>query len=87
MAVAGFRVSENLGWGRHVYVDDLSTLPDARKQGHARQLLEWVHAEAARLGVGQVHLDSGVGPERAAAHGLYFTSGYRISCYHFHRQG
>ena len=69
LAVAGFRVAENLGWGRHLYVDDISTLPTARKQGRARQLLEWVHDEAARLGIAQVHLDSGVGAERAAAHG------------------
>ena len=87
LAVAGFRVTENLGWGRHLHVDDLSTLPAARQQGHARRLLDWLHAEATRLGLPQVHLDSGVGPERAAAHGLYFSSGYRISCHHFARQG
>ena len=87
VAVAGFRVKENLAWGSHLYVDDLSTLPAARKQGHARQLLDWLHVEAARLGIRQVHLDSGVGAERAAAHSLYFTSGYRVSCYHFDRQG
>lgn len=86
LAVAGFRVGENLAWGRHLYVDDLSTLPAARKRGLARQLLEWLHVEAARLGIRQVHLDSGVGAERAAAHSLYFTSGYRISCYHFDRE-
>jgi GNAT superfamily N-acetyltransferase len=87
LAVASFRVGENLAWGGHLYVDDLSTVPTARKQGHARQLLEWLNAEAARLGIRQVHLDSGVGAERAAAHRLYFTSGYRISSYHFARQG
>ena len=86
LAVAGFRVGENLAWGRHLYVDDLSTLPAARKLGHARQLLEWLHVESTRMGIRQVHLDSGVGAERTAAHSLYFTSGYRISCYHFDRQ-
>jgi GNAT superfamily N-acetyltransferase len=87
LAVAGFRVGENLAWGRYLYVDDLSTLPTARKQGHARQLLEWPNAEAARLGIQQVHLDSGVGADRASAHRLYFTNGYRIISYHFARQG
>jgi hypothetical protein len=31
-AVAGFRVGNSLAWGRHLYVDDLSTAPmlDAR---------------------------------------------------------
>ena len=27
VAVAGFRVGHSLAWGRHLYVDDLSTLP------------------------------------------------------------
>jgi ribosomal protein S18 acetylase RimI-like enzyme len=35
LAVAGFRVGDNLGWGHHLYIDDLSTLPAARQQGHA----------------------------------------------------
>ena len=39
-AVAGFRLGHKLAWGRHVYVDDLSTLPSARGRGHARAVLE-----------------------------------------------
>jgi len=85
LAVAGFRVGENLAWGRHLYIDDLSTLPAARQQGHARALLTWLHAEAERLGGLQVHLDSGVGTNRVSAHRLYFNSGYRISSHHFSR--
>ena len=83
VAVAGFRLGENLAWGRHVYIDDLSTLPDARTQGHAQLLLEWLRAEARRLDCGQVHLDSGVGADRTAAHRLYFNAGFRISSPHF----
>ncbi len=83
LAVAGFRMGENLAWGRHLYVDDLSTVPDARGRGHAGALLGWLRDEARRLGCGQVHLDSGVGADRAAAHRLYFASGYRISSHHF----
>jgi GNAT superfamily N-acetyltransferase len=85
LAVAGFRVGENLAWGRHLYVDDLSTLPAARAQGHGRALLEWLHDEAARQGCGQLHLDSGVGTDRLAAHRLYLNAGYRISSHHFTR--
>lgn len=85
VAVAGFRVSDNLACGRHLYVDDLSTVPAARRQGHAQRLLDWLHGEAARLGCRQVHLDSGVGNDRAAAHRLYFNAGYRISSHHFLR--
>ena len=85
VAVAGFRLSTNLAWGRHLYVDDLSTVPDARGRGWATQLLEWLQVEAARSGCLQVHLDSGVGPDRQTAHRLYFSAGYRISSYHFLR--
>jgi GNAT superfamily N-acetyltransferase len=85
LAVAGFRVTTDLAWGRHVYVDDLSTLPEARGRGLAGALLDAVHAIAADEGIDQVHLDSGVQPERQAAHRLYFAKGYRISAYHFER--
>ena len=82
-AVAGFRLGENLAWGRHLYIDDLSTVSAARVQGHARALLEWLRSEAERLGCLQVHLDSGVGANRTAAHRLYLNAGYRISSHHF----
>ena len=83
VAVAGFRLGDNLAWGRHLYIDDLSTIPSARKQGHGRLLLAWLHEEARRLRCDQIHLDSGVGTDRTSAHRLYFNSGFRISSHHF----
>lgn len=83
VAVAGFRLGDNLAWGRHLYIDDLSTLPSARRHGHARLLLDWLRDEARRLECQQIHLDSGVGADRTAAHRLYFTAGFRISSHHF----
>jgi GNAT superfamily N-acetyltransferase len=85
VAVAGFRVGHSLAWGRFLYVDDLSTLPVGRRRGHARRLLDWLDQEARRLRCDQFHLDSGVGPERADAHRLYFNTGMRIAAYHFRR--
>lgn len=85
-AVAGFRVLEMLAYGRILYVDDLSTLPAARRRGHGRALLEWCAQEAAREGCAALQLDSNVGPERQDAHRLYFNSGMRISSYHFTRE-
>jgi GNAT superfamily N-acetyltransferase len=82
-AVAGFRVAQNLAWGRHLYVDDLITRADRRGRGHAWALMQWLDAEARRLGCGELHLDSGVGPERRSAHSLYFAHGMRIASYHF----
>lgn len=85
LAVTGFRVATSLSWGHHIYVDDLSTLPTARGQGHATALLAWINDEATRLECCQVHLDSGVGPNRYAAHRLYLNSGYVINAHHFLR--
>ena len=86
VAVAGFRLVHNLPWGRAIYIDDLSTLPGGRRRGHGRALLDWLAAEAARLGCDQLHLDSAVGLARADAHRLYLNAGYVISAHHFQRR-
>ena len=85
VAVAGFRMGDNLAWGRFLYVDDLSTAPEGRRQGHAGALLDWLIGEARRLGCDQLHLDSGVGPERFDAHRLYHSRGLAIYSHHFTR--
>lgn len=82
-AVAGFRVGHNLAWGRFLYVDDLATSPEARRRGHGRALIDWLFEEAERLECEELHLDSGVGPERLDAHRLYFNAGMRITSHHF----
>jgi GNAT superfamily N-acetyltransferase len=82
-AVAGFRLIHNLAWGDVIYVDDLSTLPAARRSGHGRALLEWCAEEARRLKCDALHLDSGVEANRADAHRLYLNTGMRISAHHF----
>jgi GNAT superfamily N-acetyltransferase len=86
LAVAGFRVGHMLARGRFLYVDDLSTLPEARRRGYGMQLLEWLREEGERLDCDQLHLDSGVGPDRIDAHRLYFNAGLAISSYHFVRR-
>jgi GNAT superfamily N-acetyltransferase len=86
LAVAGFRVEHMLMWGRRLYVDDLSTLPEARRRGYGRKLLDWLCEEARRLDCEQLHLDSGVGPHRTDAHRLYFDSGLEITSFHFARR-
>lgn len=85
VAVAGFRESETLAWGRTLYVDDLVCRPAFRRQGHSRRLLARVEALARELDCDGVHLDSGPQAERAPAHALYFAAGMRISAYHFSR--
>ena len=86
LAVAGFRVYHMLMWGRVLYVDDLSTLPEARRRGYGRQLLDWLVEEAKRLGCEHFQLDSGLGPTRTDAHRLYFNTGLEITSFHFGRR-
>ena len=84
--MAGFRIGESLAWGHHVYVDDLVTRAALRGRGHADAVMAWVAEEARARGCRQLHLDSGVGPERADAHRFYFRHGLVISSYHFARR-
>jgi GNAT superfamily N-acetyltransferase len=83
VAVAGFRTAHFQSWGYALYVDDLSTLARDRGRGHAGALMGWLIAEAQRLGCAELHLDSGVGPDRQAAHRLYLNKRMRISAHHF----
>lgn len=80
-AVAGFRVSESLSWGKFVYVDDLVTAEAARSSGYGTALLEWLIQYAKEHGCGQFHLDSGV--QRFGAHRFYLRNGMDITCHHF----
>jgi GNAT superfamily N-acetyltransferase len=50
VALAGYRLQENLIHGQFLYVDDLVTLDSARGQGHGERLMTFLKAEAARLG-------------------------------------
>src|SRR4051794_615128 len=84
-AVAGFRVLHLLAWGHAMYVDDLSTRGASRGRGHAGALLDWLVDEAGRLGCEQLHLDSGVLPERADAHRLYYNKRLQVRSLHFAR--
>lgn len=82
-AVAGFRLGRNTAWGAFVYVDDLVTRAERRGRGHAGAALAVVEEIARAAGCEQLHLDSGVGPEREDAHRFYFRHGMRIASYHF----
>lgn len=80
-AVAGFRLLENLAWGRFLYVDDLVTDAAARSRGYGERLLAWLIAEARRNGCDELHLDSGV--QRHAAHRFYLRQRMEITSHHF----
>src|SRR5436190_2439813 len=71
VTAAGYRFTEHLHWGKSIYIDDLSSLPAARKKGYARQLLDFIVAEARKNNCNEVHLDSACAPHRYDAHRLY----------------
>ncbi len=83
IAMIGFRYLQFLYNGKHIYIDDLSTLPEARGKGCAAALLEYVADEAKAKGYKIVTLDSGVTAQRVDAHRLYFNQGFCISSLHF----
>lgn len=81
LAVAGFRTSECLAWGRYLYVDDLVTRANARSRGCGSALVDWLVARARAMNCAQVHLDSGV--HRHAAHRFYLMKRMDITSHHF----
>lgn len=81
VAVAGFRVGENLAWGRFLYVDDLVTLPAHRSKGYGTKLRSWLKEVAATESCQQMHLDSGI--QRKDAHRFYEREGMAIAGFHF----
>jgi GNAT superfamily N-acetyltransferase len=80
-AAAGYRISENLAWGKFLYVDDLVTLAAERSRGWGRTLIDWLIAEARAAGCAELHLDSGV--QRFDAHRFYLAKRMHISAHHF----
>ena len=84
VAAIGFRYLQFLFNGKHIYIDDLSTLPSHRAKGLAGQLLDYVSDLAESMGYNAVTLDSGY--QRLAAHRLYLNKGFNLSSHHFSKQ-
>ena len=80
-AAIGYRYLHFLFCDKHIYIDDLTTLPDYRGLGFASALLDFVANEARKNGLKTVTLDSG--HHRTTAHRLYLNKGYAISAHHF----
>lgn len=82
-AVVGYRFMNFLHSGKTLYIDDLSTLPDARGKGYAGTLLDYVIEQARQNGCQCVTLDSGQNPGRYDAHRLYLRKRFNIVSHHF----
>lgn len=84
VCVAGFRISQNLFLGKHLYVDDLSTLEEAQSQGYGSIMINWLRKLAEAEGCKAINLDAEVQDHRA--HKFYFNQQMNIICYHFFEQ-
>ena len=80
-AVAGFRVSECLAWGKFLWVDDLVVEGGERSKGYGGTLFDWLVGYARGRGCAQLHLDSRV--QRFDAHRFYLNKRMIIECHHF----
>jgi len=81
LCCAGFRILENLAWGKFLYVDDLITRETARSRGFGGEMLRWLIDLARREGCDEFHLDSGT--QRTGAHRFYFKHGLLVKTFHF----
>jgi GNAT superfamily N-acetyltransferase len=84
VAVAGFRISHNLAWGKFLYIDDLVTRESFRSQGFGATLLSAISEYAIQQKCDQLHLDSGV--QRTAAHRFYQNQEMDLLSYHFSKK-
>ncbi|MFC0184803.1 Acetyltransferase (GNAT) family protein [Pseudarcicella hirudinis] len=84
VAAIGFRYLQMLYNGKQIYIDDLSTVEEARGKGFAGKLLDYVVNLAKEKGCQCVTLDSG--PARHTAHRLYLNKGFNIDSYHFSKK-
>ena len=80
-AAIGYRHLQFLYNGKHIYIDDLVTLPEQRGKGFAGALLDYVVAEAKANGYKTITLDSG--HHRTDAHRLYLNKKFAITAHHF----
>jgi GNAT superfamily N-acetyltransferase len=73
VALAGFRLQENLIHGIHFYVDDLVTDESARSTGYGRMMMDRLKAEARALGCTRLILDTPL--TNGLGHRFYFRHG------------
>jgi ribosomal protein S18 acetylase RimI-like enzyme len=79
-SILGYRIFENLAWGKIFYIDDLSTLPEHRHKGYASKLLEWSIDRARYNDCEQLHLDTSFDTKEAQR--LYLKYNFNYSCQH-----
>nr|WP_242697663.1 GNAT family N-acetyltransferase [Bordetella petrii] len=73
LALAGYRLQENLIYGRFLYVDDLVTTATSRGRNFGARLLDELSIVAAQQSCAKLVLDTGL--SNALAQRFYFRQG------------
>jgi GNAT superfamily N-acetyltransferase len=81
VALAGFRVQENLVHGAHFYVDDLVTDETLRSAGHGKQVMDRLKEEGRRLGCDRLVLDTPL--TNVLGHRFYYRNGLLAAALRF----
>ena len=81
IALAGFRVQDNLVHGIHLYIDDLVTMEAARSRGYGQQMMARLAAEGRKLGCGKLVLDTPL--TNTLGHRFYYRSGLLATALRF----
>lgn len=81
VALAGFRVQENLVYGPHLYVDDLVTDEAERSGGHGARLMAWLAQEGRALGCARLVLDTPLA--NVLGHRFYYRCGLLATALRF----
>lgn len=81
IALAGFRVQENLVHGRFLYVDDLVTDNARRSGGYGERLMQHMREQAHELGCSKLVLDTPL--SNALGHRFYFRCGLLATALRF----
>ena len=84
VALAGYRIEENLIHGRFVYVDDLVTAESARRSGIGARLLDAVGDYGREQGCHRLVLDTAL--DNVLAHRFYYRQGLLARALRFSRQ-
>jgi GNAT superfamily N-acetyltransferase len=80
-AVAGIRISEWLGGGKYMEIEDLVSKSGERSKGYGGELFDWLVEFAKKENCNQIKLVSHV--KRFAAHKFYLNKGMIIEAHYF----
>ncbi|MES2414961.1 MAG: GNAT family N-acetyltransferase [Pseudomonadota bacterium] len=81
VALAGYRIQENLVYGRFLYVDDLVSENAARSSGYGSQLMESLKAQTRRQGCEKLVLDTAL--TNSLGQRFYFRNGLLATALRF----